>query len=128
MAVSTIAFLRNIALVAIAVLMITSTANAGKKKVKEPEGPSITRESWPEHTLGKKVMVLFHFPWCIHCQTFKGSWKKLKNHYKDDDTMTFLDINCDIPEGDYVCTDFGVTVRILKHRVSYVYLSIASTG
>jgi len=109
MAVCTIAFLRNVALMAIAVLMITSTANAGKKKVKEPEGPSITRESWPEHTLGKKVWLLFHYPWCTHCQSFKGSWKRLKNHYKDDDKIAFLDINCDIPEGDYVCTDFGVT-------------------
>lgn len=100
---SAIAYLRTIAIAAIAaVLMISSVAIA------DDEDVAVTRDSWSELTLGKKVLAKFHYPWCEHCNALKPIWKKLNKKYKDDDTIAILDINCDSKKGEYLCSDFAI--------------------
>mmetsp|Transcript_2142 Transcript_2142/g.5675 ORF Transcript_2142/g.5675 Transcript_2142/m.5675 type:complete len:254 (+) Transcript_2142:39-800(+) len=95
--------IRKIALAVITILLASaSVAGAGKKK-----NIKITRENWPEHTLGKKILVLFTFKWCHHCKNFKPTWNALKKKYASDE-LAFLDVDCDDTEGDYLCDDFGV--------------------
>jgi len=94
--------LRNIALAIVALSTTTSFANAVDNTVK------VTRKSWPEITLGKKVMVAFSYPWCEHCRNFKKKWRKVKDNYKDDDSIVFLEVDCEDKEGDMVCTDFDI--------------------
>jgi len=102
MVTSTTAFLRNIAIVAIVVLMVSSVAIA------DDENIAVTRESWPVLTSGKKVLAKFHYPWCEHCNALKPIWKKLYKKYKDDDTIVILDIDCDSKQGEYLCSDFAI--------------------
>lgn len=97
MAVSTKILLRNVVL-AIACLSMAEGAKKHKK---------VTRESWPELTLGKKVMLYFYYPWCDYCADFKPTWRKLKKEYESDE-IVFLEANCDDKITDLLCTDFNV--------------------
>jgi thiol-disulfide isomerase/thioredoxin len=102
MAVSAKISLRNIVVVIACLSMAVSYANA-----KQPKHKKVTRESWPELTLGKKVMIYFYYPWCDYCSEFKPTWKQLKKEYESDE-IVFLDANCDDKVTDYLCTDFNV--------------------
>jgi len=101
MTASASTMIRQIALAAIVIFMVSSSVvNAAKKEV-------ITRENWPELTLGKKVIVYFFFPWCQHCKNFKPTWNLMKKKYTGD--ITFLEINCDDKISDRICQDLGVS-------------------
>jgi len=97
--------IRKIALAVITILLVSaSVADAAKKK----KVLRLTRENWPEHTLGKKVLVLFTFKWCHHCKNFKPTWSALRKKYASDE-LAFLDVDCEDEEGEYLCEDFGVS-------------------
>jgi thiol-disulfide isomerase/thioredoxin len=89
--------------IAVAILLASSPAvDAAAKKVIP------TRENWPELTLGKKVVIFFHWPWCHHCKVFKPIWNRVKRKLASDD-LVFLELNCDDKEQDKMCNDLGVS-------------------
>lgn len=102
MAVSAKILLRNIVLVIACLSMAVSYANA-----KQPKHKKVTRESWPELTLGKRVLIYFYYPWCDYCSQFKPTWKTLKKEYESDE-IVFLEANCEDKVTDFLCTDFNV--------------------
>lgn len=123
MAVSAKFLLRNIVLVTACLSMVASFE---KVKQNSKKGIKVTRETWPELTLGKRVMLYFYYPWCDYCSDFKPTWKMLKNKYKENEDIVFLDANCEDPETDKLCTDFmvqgapevhwGVTTRMRNYE------------
>ena len=113
--------MRKIALAAIAILLASaSVAEAAKK-----QQIKVSRENWPNLTLGRKVMVLFTFPWCHHCKTFKTTWAALRRKHASED-LVFLEIDCESEEGDKLCDDFGISVRV--HRPTVVPRRLPPNG
>lgn len=102
MAASVSTTIRKIALVAIATLMLSASVASAKKP-----RTVVTRENWPELTMGKRVLLLFTFPWCHHCRNFKPTWASLRRKYQSDD-LVFLEVDCEDPMEDRICDDNGV--------------------
>lgn len=43
----------------------------------------------------KKTLVLFHAPWCGHCQRLKPTWEQLVKKHSGDSTVAIKSVDCD---------------------------------
>lgn len=68
----------------------------------------VTRETWPEVTTGKMVLVKFFTPYCEHCEKFAPIWKQMETKYKNNEKIAIIEVNCDTRKGELLCDDHDI--------------------
>ena len=72
---------------------------------------------------GKKVIVLYYAPWCVHCKALKPEWDKVEKKHQGDKDIEVRKVNCDENPDEAKSNDVQAfpTIILFKDGKKQVY-------